>query len=438
MKKRLLFVSLFLISILFISSCTEFGPGKFPSKRLLQSENYEGRSGEGPECEWAGSIDYLEPGKGYIFKFKEDINGFYYNLNNDEYKLEFFEELHSGSNLISVPFVNNAGENFTLEQAFGVYGPVYNVIGESKASILINSNWIGSVDYLDPLSSYWVKLSEDQIIYITGMQLSDSLSYDVHEGNNFISYPGKFTKSLEEVIPSSFWNRIEAIMSEGAATTCLPNQPDQYWQYNEDDLSVLIYFLASSNRDYNSPLELGTQIWSGDNENKRLERWFCSDCGFEGDLPELVANLEELEVLNLENNQITGPIPDSIGALSELQSLDLANNQLSGAIPESIGEMEDLHTLKLYNNQITGPIPESIGNLHGTLLTLYLNSNLLSGPIPSTDDFCDMWNNQYFGFNLNNNSLCPEEDSYPGYGYPSCIFDDYFTPFYFEATQNCE
>ncbi|KAK7256618.1 hypothetical protein RIF29_30072 [Crotalaria pallida] len=48
-----------------------------------------------------------------------------------------------------------------------------------------------------------------------------------------------------------------------------------------------------------------------------------------------IGNLTNLQIVLLQNNNITGPIPSDLGKLSKLQTLDLSNNFFSGEIPSS-------------------------------------------------------------------------------------------------------
>ncbi|KAL1343478.1 hypothetical protein AAHE18_09G231400 [Arachis hypogaea] len=99
-----------------------------------------------------------------------------------------------------------------------------------------------------------------------------------------------------------------------------------------------------------------------------------------GELPDSLGKLEHLEVLDLSNNTITGPIPSSLANLSSLRTLNLGHNQLNGTIPKSFGYLKNLQVLNLASNSLTGGIPESLGIL-SNLVTLDLSSNLLEGPM---------------------------------------------------------
>ena len=100
-----------------------------------------------------------------------------------------------------------------------------------------------------------------------------------------------------------------------------------------------------------------------------------------GVLPAALNRLTGLEVLHLDNNQLSGPIPDLSG-LTALTELDLSTNQLSGPIPDLSG-LTALTRLVLDNNNFTaGPIPPWVNSLTG-LTHLHLNNTNRTGPIPN-------------------------------------------------------
>ncbi|XP_076905076.1 receptor-like protein EIX2 [Bidens hawaiensis] len=88
----------------------------------------------------------------------------------------------------------------------------------------------------------------------------------------------------------------------------------------------------------------------------------------------------ELEILKLDDNALSGSIPDSLARLTNLRSLDLSFNKLTGPIPESLGKLRSLQVVYLSYNLLIGPIPE----FYGQLTILHLAYNNLSGCIPES------------------------------------------------------
>lgn len=101
-----------------------------------------------------------------------------------------------------------------------------------------------------------------------------------------------------------------------------------------------------------------------------------------GSIPSSLGNLESLNGLFLRSNQLSGPIPPELGSLPNLMNLDLYLNQLTGTIPPQLGSLAKLRNLSLNQNQLSGSIPPELGLLT-SLDVLALSSNQLSGSIPA-------------------------------------------------------
>ncbi|MCO5546783.1 hypothetical protein L7F22_000219 [Adiantum nelumboides] len=97
--------------------------------------------------------------------------------------------------------------------------------------------------------------------------------------------------------------------------------------------------------------------------------------------PNTLANLHQLTILDLSNNQLSGSLPDDLGRLANLHTLDLSQNFLSGAIPSTFGGLSDLVNLSLAANKLNESIPTSFGALH-QLVYLNLSLNSLQESIP--------------------------------------------------------
>ena len=102
---------------------------------------------------------------------------------------------------------------------------------------------------------------------------------------------------------------------------------------------------------------------------------------FTGSIPAELANLTNLENLNLLANLLSGAIPSELGNLVNLKTLTLTANRLSGAIPSGLGSLTNLIDLKLANNELSGELPPELASLTN-LVDLSLSENQLSGTIP--------------------------------------------------------
>ncbi|KAH9659129.1 non-specific serine/threonine protein kinase [Citrus sinensis] len=124
-----------------------------------------------------------------------------------------------------------------------------------------------------------------------------------------------------------------------------------------------------------------TITWLVDKGTPHISGIIMERVGLTGKIPERVAALTYLQILDLSDNTIHGSIPYQIGYLFQLITLDLSKNQLTGTIPTSLGNLRNLEMLDLGQNLLTGKIPPSLGRL-SSLQTLQLWSNQLSGEIP--------------------------------------------------------
>lgn len=83
----------------------------------------------------------------------------------------------------------------------------------------------------------------------------------------------------------------------------------------------------------------------------------------EGELPDALALLAALEVLDLRENSFEGTLPQAWaaeGAFPSLKSLDLARNGLSGPINEFLAywtSVDHLKLLSISHNSFTGQLP---------------------------------------------------------------------------------
>ena len=102
-----------------------------------------------------------------------------------------------------------------------------------------------------------------------------------------------------------------------------------------------------------------------------LSGWEAKESEKLTELPESLAQLTQLQSLDLSYNQLTA-LPEWLGQLPKLQRLVLSENQLSG-LPESIDRLTQLEELELDGNRLKA-LPQSIRRLR-SLTRLCLNEN---------------------------------------------------------------
>ncbi|EOA23579.1 hypothetical protein CARUB_v10016775mg [Capsella rubella] len=130
----------------------------------------------------------------------------------------------------------------------------------------------------------------------------------------------------------------------------------------------------------------------------RVVRLLLDGVGLRGRFsPETLTRLDQLRVLSLENNSLSGSIPD-LSHLTNLKSLTLSKNQFSGTISGSILSLRRLAELDLSYNRFSGEIPSEINAL-SRLSSLHLEFNRFSGTLPPLN------HSSLTSFNVSGNSL---------------------------------
>ena len=84
-----------------------------------------------------------------------------------------------------------------------------------------------------------------------------------------------------------------------------------------------------------------------------------------------MSKLKELDLYNQEPG-LVGTIPDELADMAHLSLLDLSQNQLILSIPPEISNMEDLKSLDLSLNGFSESIPSQLGKLKGISIKLVL------------------------------------------------------------------
>ncbi|XP_071703657.1 probable inactive leucine-rich repeat receptor-like protein kinase At3g03770 isoform X3 [Rutidosis leptorrhynchoides] len=122
-----------------------------------------------------------------------------------------------------------------------------------------------------------------------------------------------------------------------------------------------------------------------------------------GPLPAtILANYQDLEILNISSNHFHGHIPNEFSNLKNLQTLVFDHNHFSGEVPGWISSLSSLTVLSLKNNSLNGILPYSLSKLL-SLRVLDLSFNELTGDVPV--DFKNLTNLQVL--NLESNKFGP-------------------------------
>lgn len=95
------------------------------------------------------------------------------------------------------------------------------------------------------------------------------------------------------------------------------------------------------------------------------------------------ASCGRLQVLDLSRNRLTGALPKELSSCAELVEARLGSNFLKGDIPSEYGELRNLESLALENNVLGGHLPRELTRCT-KLKMLDVADNFLSGEIPSS------------------------------------------------------
>jgi len=122
---------------------------------------------------------------------------------------------------------------------------------------------------------------------------------------------------------------------------------------------------GGSSADRNTPSSANTSgLISADYSNRGLTKF-----------PADVLSKTRTQALDLSHNALTGAIPAEIRFLQDLEVLNMSDNDMTG-LPAELGQLKKLRILNVSNNRLTG-IPRELGDL-SNLQVLDLSGNDIS------------------------------------------------------------
>ena len=127
--------------------------------------------------------------------------------------------LSTGANLISFYALP---DNLSLGSIFSsLVNNINLIITEGAGSVNLNGTWYGSLYEISPYNGYWVIMDTVATLLIPEAVPSsfegNDLQYQLHSGNNLISYPFAVEQAIGEAISSEYDNSIWAVAGSGIA-----------------------------------------------------------------------------------------------------------------------------------------------------------------------------------------------------------------------------
>jgi len=140
--------------------------------------------------------------------------------------VNYFIELFAGQNLVSffaLPVdvsVANVMQSIELNAV--------SIIGEGiVASNIGNGFWVGSLSDISRTDGYWIKVLEDDTLFVSGTR--DSIpEISIYRGNNLISFPLDDTVAISQAIPNNIEDNFESIIGEAVVAQNLYFDNDEY------------------------------------------------------------------------------------------------------------------------------------------------------------------------------------------------------------------
>jgi hypothetical protein len=165
---------------------------------------------------------------------------------------------NQGNNLISIPleFQNNS-----LESVLGTDTAIFSDIkGSGEAAVLLpNGNWAGSLNYINPLKGYWVKVNQETVFSVSG-QSPINPTYELISGNNLISFPGTSPIPIGVAL-QGYEGVIDAVLGSGVAA----NNINGNWVGSLSELQVGKGYWFQVNQD--TPFQYNLMSTSSTSQN---------------------------------------------------------------------------------------------------------------------------------------------------------------------------
>ena len=133
---------------------------------------------------------------------------------SESYQVNLF--LHPHNNLIS--FLTLSEDSSVSSVLESITPTADRILTDGHGSQYTDGAWIGSLEYLDTYSGYWMRLAEFDTLTFVGGALNPNKIYDLVPELNLISYPAPGFVGVGEGLPDDIESSINYIIGESEAT----------------------------------------------------------------------------------------------------------------------------------------------------------------------------------------------------------------------------
>lgn len=104
------------------------------------------------------------------------------------------------------------------------------------------------------------------------------------------------------------------------------------------------------------PEEWGSGVWSGDS----LQVLDLDQNKLSGPVSDNLFNLQTLKVLDIDENRLEGTLSPRVGRLTNLVFVEFEDNNFEGQIPDTFSKLKKLRTATFRGNGFSGSMPEAV------------------------------------------------------------------------------
>ncbi len=138
-------------------------------------------------------------------------------------------ELHDGNNLVGFMAIPESPTPANILSPLG--DNVIAIIGEgvqAQPHPILPGEWIGSLTEIEATDGYWLRVNTEDVLSVTGYPVDPEIIYELHEGNNLISYVGENLAGVSEALPDDIEPYVTDIIGESLTAQPHPFFPDQW------------------------------------------------------------------------------------------------------------------------------------------------------------------------------------------------------------------